>query len=105
MGPRGATAWKGKQGKRPELEIVPVKGDKAKSQLSSFWFLCLKSLHLYSPEHRSLTMVWSLTAMFFSVVLVTAFCTALHLVICLVTAAGGFTEGPVKSHLFLLMQW
>lgn len=27
-GPLGAAAWKGKQGKRPELEIVLAKGDK-----------------------------------------------------------------------------
>lgn len=34
--PPGAPAWKGKPGKRLELEIVFAKEDKWKSQLNSF---------------------------------------------------------------------
>ena len=103
MVPLGAATWKRGQGKRPKLEVMLSKWDKWKSQPRSFWYVCQrKPVCVLTRTPGFDRDVYSSVTLSF--VLSIAFWTVLHkagtLVICLVTTAGSFIEGPLKSASF-----
>lgn len=88
------------------LETAQPKGtSQSYSQVPSG--LCVQEVHVSMPPgHRSLTLACSLTVMVISavcfVLTLWTVCTEPgNLLIILITAAGSFTEGPVKGHHFL----